>query len=97
VPCDCPSYRQHSGKVKGGFFGESHARVHEIFDVDPTIEAGGLLPVNGAKQGASVDPSGAPYPAVNDGTFSGHSRIVSLGVTVRFDELVGTRRPDARE
>ena len=69
----------------------------EIFDVDRTVEAGGVLPVNGAKQGASVDPSGAPYLAVNNGTFSGHSRIVSLGVTVRFDELVGKRRADAPE
>ncbi|HEY8038890.1 MAG TPA: outer membrane protein transport protein [Polyangiaceae bacterium] len=57
----------------------------EIFDVDRTVEAGAVAPVNGAQHGASVDPSGTPYPAVNSGKYSGHSRVVSFGVTVRFD------------
>ncbi|HEY8091258.1 MAG TPA: outer membrane protein transport protein [Polyangiaceae bacterium] len=64
----------------------------EIFDVSRTVLAGGVAPVNGAQHGASVDPTGAAYPAVNDGAYSGHSRVLSLGVTVRFDGMLGPRR-----
>jgi long-subunit fatty acid transport protein len=74
-------------QIPGFTFNVAYA---EIFDVDRTILAGSLAPVNGAEHGASVDPTGAPYPAVNDGTFSGHSRVVSLGLTVRFDEVFGS-------
>jgi long-subunit fatty acid transport protein len=64
----------------------------EIFDIDRTVDAGAVAPVNGAEHGASVDPTGTPYPAVNSGVYSGHSRVVSFGVTVRFDELLGSKR-----
>jgi hypothetical protein len=60
----------------------------EIFDVDRTVSAGALAPVNGAMHGASVDSTGTPYPAVNNGTYSGHSHLLSFGVVVRFDELL---------
>jgi hypothetical protein len=63
----------------------------EIFDVDRTVDAGAVLPVNGALHGASVDPTGAPYPAVNSGTYSGHSHLLSFGLTVRFDEAFGSK------
>jgi long-subunit fatty acid transport protein len=80
-------------EVPGFVFNVAYA---EIFDVNRTVQAGGLAPVNGTAHGASVDPTGAPYPAVNDGTFSGHSRVVSLGMTVRFDAILGSRR-EARQ
>jgi long-subunit fatty acid transport protein len=64
----------------------------EIFDVTRTVDDGALRPLNGTQHGASTDSSGALYPAVNNGTYSGHSRILSLGVTVRFDALLGKKR-----
>jgi hypothetical protein len=63
----------------------------EIFDLDRTVDVGALRPVNGAQHGASVDPTGAAYPAVNAGTDRGHSHLLSFGVTVRFDELLGSK------
>jgi long-subunit fatty acid transport protein len=64
----------------------------EIFGASRTVNGGGLRPVNGTQGGRSVDASGALYPAVNGGTYSGHTRIVSLGVSVRLDGLFGPRR-----
>lgn len=63
----------------------------EIFDVSRTVESGQVRPVNGAQHGASVDPTGAAYPAVNNGTFSGHSHLLSFGLTLRFDEVFRKR------
>ena len=76
-------------EVHGLTFNVAYA---EIFDVGRTALAGALRPVNGAQHGASVDPTGAPYPAVNSGTYSGHSHVVSFGVTARFDELFRSKR-----
>lgn len=70
-------------------FGLAYA---EIFDATREVTGGELRPVNGTQRGASVDANGAVYPAVNGGRYSGHSRIVSLGVTVRFDGILGKRR-----
>jgi hypothetical protein len=67
----------------------------EIFDFGRTVTDGAVRPINGTQHGASTDSAGAPYPAVNDGTYSGHSRILSFGVTVRFDALFGRRRENA--
>jgi long-subunit fatty acid transport protein len=67
----------------------------EIFDFSRTVDAGALAPVNGAEHGASVGPNGSAYPAVNSGTYSGHSRIVSAGVTLRFDELLRSSKGPA--
>jgi long-subunit fatty acid transport protein len=64
----------------------------EIFDFDRTVTDGALRPVNGTQHGASTDSTGALYPAVNNGSYGGHSRIVSLGLTVRFDPLFGATR-----
>ena len=64
----------------------------EIFDFSRTVATGALAPVNGAAHGASTDPTGAAYPAVNAGTYTGHSHLLSAGVTVRFDELLRSKR-----
>jgi long-subunit fatty acid transport protein len=66
----------------------------EVFSATRTVEGGGLRPVNGTQHGASTDASGALYPPVNGGTYSGHTRIISLGVAIRFDGLIGKKRPD---
>jgi long-subunit fatty acid transport protein len=70
-------------------FGVGYA---EIFDAARTVDGGAVQPVNGTQHGASVDSTGTPYPAVNGGHYTGHSRLVSFGVTVRFDTLFGVRR-----
>ena len=57
-----------------------------------SVTDGALRPVNGTQHGASTDSMGALYPAVNNGSYSGHSRILSLGFSVRFDALFGVRR-----
>ncbi|MBS2020743.1 MAG: outer membrane protein transport protein [Deltaproteobacteria bacterium] len=64
----------------------------EVFDASRTVTGGELRPVNGTQRGQSVDATGALYPAVNGGTYSGHSRILSAGVTVRFDGLLFRRQ-----
>jgi hypothetical protein len=64
----------------------------EIFDFDRTVTDGALRPVNGTQHGATTDSTGALYPAVNNGSYSGHSRIISFGVAVRFDALLGKKR-----
>ena len=65
----------------------------EIFDVSRTVTNGTLRPVNGGLHGTSNDPSGMPYPAVNDGTYSGHSHLLSLGLEMRFDTLFRKAKP----
>lgn len=78
------------GFAVGAFdFGLGYA---EIFDAARTVEGGALQPVNGTQHGASVDSTGAPYAPVNGGRYSGHSRLLSLGVSVRFDTLFGKKR-----
>ena len=68
----------------------------EIFDVSRTVDDGALRPVNGTQRGASTDSSGAVYPAVNDGTYSGHSRILSFGATIHLDLLLWSKREEAQ-
>jgi long-chain fatty acid transport protein len=67
--------------------------IAEIFDVDRTVSAGELRPVNGAMHGASTDPTGAPYPAENDGVYTGHSHLLSFGVSVKLDDLFRKEAP----
>jgi long-chain fatty acid transport protein len=61
----------------------------EIFDASRTVEGGGIRPVNGARNGRSSGVDNVDYPAVNGGDYTGHTRILSLGATVRFDTLFG--------
>lgn len=56
----------------------------EIFSASRTVEGGKIRPLNGAQHGSSVDGSGALLPAVNDGVYAAHARVVSLGASVRF-------------
>jgi long-chain fatty acid transport protein len=62
----------------------------EIFDVDRVVRDGRVRPINGAAKGASVTSTGALLPVVNDGRYSGHAHVISLGVEVT---LGGTRAP----
>jgi len=66
----------------------------EVFEPDRTVEPGQgqIRPIDGAMHGATVDSQGRPLPAVNEGTFSGHTEILSFGVVATFDELLGWKR-----
>jgi len=60
-----------------------------VFDVSRTVSDGAIRPVNGAKSGQTVDVNGKPFAAVNNGAYSGHTHIVSLGVSVELDRIFG--------
>jgi long-subunit fatty acid transport protein len=64
----------------------------EIWDSARTVIGGQLKPVNGALQGRYSDVNGTPYPAVNAGHYEGHTRVLSLGLTMYLDGLIGPRR-----
>jgi len=77
--------------VHGFTINVAYAYVHEL---DRVVTDGDIAPVNGAAHGDSVDDAGNPLPAVNNGRYHGETHIVSLGVTLRFDELANrTHRP----
>ena len=52
-----------------------------------TVETGQLRVIDGTN-GMPVQMGDEPAPAVNNGTFSGHTHMVSVGLTVLFDDLV---------
>ena len=54
---------------------------------------GDVRPINGAKGGQPVDNNGDLLPAVNEGAYRGFTHILSVGVSVTFDELFGAPRP----
>lgn len=57
-------------------------------------DQGSVRPVNLGQNGKPVDNERNLLPAVNEGAYKGFTHIVSLGMTVTFDELLGgTRRP----
>lgn len=58
------------------------AAYASVFDVARTVRSGAVKA--GAEPGA---------PAVNEGTFTGHTHIVSIGATVALDTLFGGARP----
>ncbi|HEY2743579.1 MAG TPA: outer membrane protein transport protein [Polyangia bacterium] len=62
-----------------------------VYEFDRTVTNGDIAPVNGAANGASVDDQGNPLPAVNNGKYHGRTQIISIGLTLRFDELVGRK------
>ena len=74
--------------VRGFTLNVAYAYVYEF---DRTVTDGDIAPVNGAAHGESVDDAGNPLPAVNNGKYHGQTHIISFGVTLRFDELVGRK------
>jgi long-subunit fatty acid transport protein len=54
---------------------------------------GDVRPVNGAQNGKPLDNNGDLMPAVNEGAYRGFTHIVSVGISVTFDELFGAARP----
>lgn len=56
-------------------------------------DQGNIRPLNGAKNGQSIDGADNVLPAVNEGAYRGFTNIFSLGVTVTFDAFFGPPRP----
>lgn len=56
-------------------------------------DQGDVRPVNGSQGGKPVDNDGNLLPAVNEGAYKGFTHILSVGLTVTFDELFGAPRP----
>jgi long-chain fatty acid transport protein len=66
----------------------------EVFEPGRTVEPGqgNVRPIDGAQHGAPVDSQGNPLPAVNEGTYSGHTEMIAVGLVAVFDEVLGSRR-----
>jgi long-chain fatty acid transport protein len=64
----------------------------EVFELTRTVSDGVIRPINPSAGGASTGPDGKAFPAVNNGVYAGHMHILSIGVTVAFDELFGDGR-----
>jgi long-chain fatty acid transport protein len=56
-------------------------------------DQGDVRPVNLAQRGRPVDNDGKLLPAVNEGAYKGFTHILSVGLSVTFDELFGAARP----
>ncbi|MDB4945761.1 MAG: Long-chain fatty acid transport protein [Labilithrix sp.] len=56
-------------------------------------DQGDVRPVDLTRGGKPQDSTGKLLPAVNEGAYRGFTNILSLGVTVTFDELFGKLRP----
>lgn len=54
---------------------------------------GEIRPVNVSKQGQTIGSDDRPLPAVNEGAYRGFTHIVSVGVTVSIEGLLGPPRP----
>jgi len=77
--------------LKVGSFGLNIAYAG-VYDVPRTVSDGRFRPINAARGGTTNDVNGNPLPAVNNGAYSGFTHVVSLGVTVEIDKLMGFGR-----
>ena len=71
---------------------EFNVAYGEVWDSARTVSSGLLRPINGAEQGKVTDSAGTAYPAVNNGHYEGHNRVVSFGATMYLDGIIGKRR-----
>ena len=56
------------------------------------VDDGDVRPIDIAKNGRPLDDTGKKLPAVNEGAYRGFTHILSLGLSVTFDELFGASR-----
>lgn len=86
-----------------GTFGLGYRRGAYAFDLAYAAVAsmhrlvgsgqGEVRPLNPSKNGRPIANDGSLLLAVNEGAYRGFTHIVSLGITVTFDELFGPARP----
>jgi hypothetical protein len=77
--------------VRVGSFGLNVAYAG-VYDVPRTVDNGRFRPINAARGGTTNDVNGNPLPAVNNGSYSGFTHVVSLGVVIEIDKLLGFGR-----
>lgn len=69
---------------------QGNVALAEIFDISRDVTDGAYAPINGTQHGDSVTHDGmTPLPPTNNGNYSGHIHVLSLGVTVQLDTLLG--------
>lgn len=71
-------------RVRGFTVNAAYAYLHSL---PRTVTDGELRPIDG-QTGKDLMIGGQLAPAINNGTYSGHNHIVSVGVTFLFDEIV---------
>jgi long-chain fatty acid transport protein len=63
-----------------------------VFDVPRNVDDGRLRPINAARGGTTLGADGNPLPVVNNGAYSGLTHVLSMGVVVELDEVLGFGR-----
>lgn len=71
-------------RVRGFTINAAYAYLHSL---PRTVTDGQLRPIDG-QTGKDLTINGQPAPAINNGDYSGHNHIVSVGVTFLFDEII---------
>lgn len=71
-------------RLRGVTFNMAYAYLHSL---GRTVTRGQLRPIN-SLEGEELTIGGRPVPAVNNGRYEGHNHILSLGLSVLFEELV---------
>jgi outer membrane biosynthesis protein TonB len=64
----------------------------EIYSPERVVTNGDIAPVNPAQHGQSLDASGNPLPAVNNGVYDASIQMVTFGIRIEVETLIGTRR-----
>jgi long-subunit fatty acid transport protein len=76
-------------RVRGVSFNLAYAY---FFENGRTVTDGDIAPINGAQHGQSVDAMGNALPPVNNGTYTANTQVLSLGMTIAWDEAVKSER-----
>jgi long-subunit fatty acid transport protein len=64
----------------------------EIYSPERVVTNGDVAPVNPAQHGQSIDANGNPLPPVNNGTYDASIQMISFGLRVEIETLIGTNR-----
>jgi long-subunit fatty acid transport protein len=75
-------------KVRGIALNVAYAYIYEP---DRNVTDGDIRLINGI-DGTQKEPNGQPTPVVNNGLYKARNQILSIGLTVTWDELLARRR-----
>ncbi len=63
-----------------------------IFSPERVVTDGELRPINPAQGGQPIDAKGNPFPVVNNGQYNGFIHMISFGLRVEIETILGTKR-----
>lgn len=63
-----------------------------MFEAQRVVTDGDIRPIDGAKNGSSLGADGNPLPAVNNGVYNATTQVLSLGISMAFDEMARSNR-----